>query len=122
MDIFSATNKQVTQTTAPIVDTSMNTKRAVESTNETAKTQKDQAHDAKSIRKKLDNTIKHLNNDMKALDTNVMFGFNDKIDEMFVNVTERSTGKVIRKIPTEEAMKLSEKMKEIVGMIFDKKG
>ena len=49
-------------------------------------------------------------------------GFNDKIDAMFVNVMERSTGKMIRKIPTEEAMSLAEKMKEIVGMIFDKKG
>ncbi len=118
MDIFSATNKQVAQTTAP----SMSVRRAVESTNETAKSQKDQAPDTKNIKKELNNTVKHLNDNMKALDTNVMFGFNDKIDAMFVNVTERSTGKVIRRIPTEEAMKLSEKMKEIVGMIFDKKG
>ena len=122
MDIFSATNKQVAQTTAPTVDTSTSVRRAVESTNETAKSQKDQATDTKNIKKELNNTVKHLNDNMKALDTNVMFGFNDKIDAMFVNVTERSTGKVIRRIPTEEAMKLSEKMKEIVGMIFDKKG
>ncbi|MCF6172714.1 MAG: flagellar protein FlaG [Campylobacteraceae bacterium] len=122
MDIFSATNKQVSQATQPSVDTSMNVRKAVESTNETSKSQKDQMPDAKDIKQQLNNTIKHLNDNMKALDTNVMFGFNDKIDVMFVNVTERSTGKVIRKIPTEEAMKLSEKMKEIVGMIFDKKG
>ncbi|NCD12804.1 MAG: flagellar biosynthesis protein FlaG, partial [Epsilonproteobacteria bacterium] len=31
-------------------------------------------------------------------------------------------GKTIRKIPTEEAMDLSAKMREIVGIIFDKKG
>jgi len=122
MDIFSATNKQVAQATAPTVDTSMNTRRAVESTNETAKSQKDQTPDTKNIRKELNNTVKHLNDNMKALDTNVLFGFNDKIDTMFVNVTERSTGKVIRTIPTKEAMSLSEKMQEIVGMIFDKKG
>ena len=41
---------------------------------------------------------------------------------MFVDVVERSTGKAIRKIPTEEAMLLSEKMQEIIGTIFDKKG
>jgi flagellar protein FlaG len=29
---------------------------------------------------------------------------------------------MIRKIPTEEAMALSEKMREIIGTIFDKKG
>jgi flagellar protein FlaG len=122
MDIFSVANKQVSQATAPKVDTSINARRAVDSTNETSKTQKDQIPDAKNVSKKLDRTIKHLNDSMNALDTNVVFGFNDKIDTMFVNVTERSTGKIIRKIPTEEAMKLSEKMQEIVGMIFDKKG
>jgi flagellar protein FlaG len=122
MEIFSATNKQVSQATAPKVDASINARKAVESTSETAKSQKDQMPDAKSIKKELNNTVKHLNDNMKALDTNIMFGFNDKIDIMFVNVTERSTGRVIRKIPTEEAMKLSEKMKEIIGMIFDKKG
>ncbi|NOX14545.1 MAG: flagellar biosynthesis protein FlaG [Epsilonproteobacteria bacterium] len=122
MDIFSATSKQVPQATQATVDTSMNVKKTVESTKETAKTQKDQMPDAKSIKQQLNNTIKHLNEHMKSLDTNVTFGFNDKIDILFVNVMERSTGKIIRRIPTEEAMKLSEKMKEIVGMIFDKKG
>ena len=122
MDIFSVTNKQVAQNTQPSVDTSMNTKRSVEKVEQSTDVSKKQSLDKKDIKQKLDNTIKHLNEHMKSLDTNVKFGFNDKIDTMFVNVMERSTGKIIRKIPTEEAMKLSEKMKEIVGMIFDKKG
>jgi len=122
MDIFSATSKQVAQTTAPTVDTSIHARRAVEHTDENTKVQKDNIPDAKGIKKKLTNTVKHLNEHMTTLDTNILFGFNDKIDTMFVSVTEKSTGKIIRRIPTEEAMKLSEKMKEIVGMIFDKKG
>ena len=122
MDIFSVTNKQVAQNSQPSVDTSMNTKRSVEKVEQSTDVSKKQSLDKKDIKQKLDNTIKHLNEHMKSLDTNVKFGFNDKIDTMFVNVMERSTGKIIRKIPTEEAMKLSEKMKEIVGMIFDKKG
>ncbi len=119
MDIFSATNKQVTQ---PTVDTSMSTKRSVEKVATNTKIDEKLMTNKNDIKQKLDNTVKHLNEHMKSLDTNVSFGFNDKIDTMFVNVMERSTGKIIRKIPTEEAMKLSEKMKEIVGMIFDKKG
>ncbi|MDY0264458.1 MAG: flagellar protein FlaG, partial [Sulfurospirillum cavolei] len=70
----------------------------------------------------LEKTVKELNEQMDMLDTNLKFGFNDKIDIMYVNVMEKSTGKLIRKFPTEEAMNLSAKMKEIVGMIFDKKG
>ena len=119
MDVFSATNKQVTQ---PTIDTSIQTKRSVGKVEQNTNTDKKQSLNPKDMKLKLDNTIKHLNEHMKSLDTNITFGFNDKIDIMFVNVIEKSTGKVIRKIPTEEAMKLSEKMKEIVGMIFDKKG
>ncbi len=122
MDIFSATNKQAVQSAQPTVDTSMSTRRSVEKVEQNADASKKQSLDKKDIKQQLNNTIKHLNDHMKSLDTNITFGFNDKIDTMFVNVMERSTGKIIRKIPTEEAMDLSEKMKEIVGMIFDKKG
>ncbi len=122
MDIFSVANKQVSQATQPRVESTASTRNTVEQTNSSAKTQKDQIPDAKNIKSQLNKTIKHLNEHMKALDTNVTFGFNDKIDSMFVSVMEKNTGTIIRKIPTEEAMKLSEKMKEIVGMIFDKKG
>jgi len=122
MDIFSATNKQVTQ---PNIETS---------TNISTNTRKNIKYDnnvnlSNSVKKvsmpskeELKNTIENLNKHMDSLDTNIKFGFDDKIEQMFVNVMERSTGKIIRKIPSEEAMKISEKMREIVGMIFDKKG
>ncbi len=122
MDVFSTTSKQVAQQSTPTVDTAKVQTRAVEQSHESAKTQKDQMLDKEEIKKSLDNTVKNLNKQMEELDTNVKFGFNDKIDTLFVDVMERSTGKIIRKIPSEEAMKLSERMKEIVGMIFDKKG
>jgi flagellar protein FlaG len=41
---------------------------------------------------------------------------------MYVSVMEKMSGKVIRKIPTEVAMKLTETMQEFVGTIFDEKG
>ena len=112
MDIFSVANKQVTQ---PGIETSTNIRKTV---TPSAKIEKNIV----PSKNELKNTIEHLNKHMEDLDTNVKFGFNDKVEHMFVNVMERSTGKIIRKIPTEEAMKISEKMKEIVGMIFDKKG
>jgi flagellar protein FlaG len=121
MDIFSTTSKQIETTTAPKVQQQAPV-RQVEQSNETTKSVKDNQQDTKSISEQLDYTVKELNKQMESLETNVTFGFNDKIDTMFVNVMERSTGKMIRKIPTEEAMSLAEKMKEIVGMIFDKKG
>lgn len=117
MDVFSATSKQVETTTAPKVQAQAPV-RQVEQSSDTTKGSKD----SKTVTDQLSNTVKELNKQMETLDTNVTFGFNDKIDAMFVSVMERSTGKMIRKIPTEEAMTLAERMKEIVGMIFDKKG
>ena len=61
------------------------------------------------------------NENLSSLNTNIRFGYNDKIDSMFINVTEKDTGNLIRKIPTEQAMKLTEHFRDIIGMIFDKK-
>ncbi|DAB37074.1 MAG: flagellar biosynthesis protein FlaG [Epsilonproteobacteria bacterium] len=122
MDIFSATSKHVEATTTPKSANVMPTKQVEhysETTDANPDNQKDQTKDVKAS---LEKTVKELNEQMDMLDTNLKFGFNDKIDIMYVNVMEKSTGKLIRKFPTEEAMNLSAKMKEIVGMIFDKKG
>ena len=122
MDIFSATNKQVTQ---PNIETSTNistnTRKNIKYDNNVNLSNSEKKVSMPS-KEELKNTIENLNKHMDSLDTNIKFGFNDKIEQMFVNVMERSTGKIIRKIPSEEAMKISEKMREIVGIIFDKKG
>ena len=122
MDIFSATSKQVETATAPKAQTAPIEVRHVENSNQATKSARENRQNEEEIKEALNSTVENLNKQMEILDTNVKFGFNDKIDAMFVNVMERSTGKMIRKIPTEEAMSLAEKMKEIVGMIFDKKG
>ncbi|WP_442765467.1 FlaG family protein [Sulfurospirillum cavolei] len=122
MDIFSATSKHVEATTTPKSANVMPTKQ-VEHYSETTDANPDNQQDqTKDVKASLEKTVKELNEQMDMLDTNLKFGFNDKIDIMYVNVMEKSTGKLIRKFPTEEAMNLSAKMKEIVGMIFDKKG
>lgn len=120
MDIFSATSKQVEAATAPKV-TNQAPVRQVEQTADTSKVNQQQNQE-NDTNKTLTETVDELNKQMDILNTNITFGYNDKINQMFINVIEKSTGKVIRKFPTEEAMSLSAKMKEIVGIIFDKKG
>ena len=122
MDIFSSTSKQVeSAVSAPKAQAPMQT-REVETSHQMAKSARENEQNKQDVTEKLNATVEKLNDNMKALDTNVKFGFNDEINIMFVNVMERSSGKMIRKIPTEEAMLLSEKMQEIIGTIFDKKG
>ena len=122
MDIFSSTSKQVeSMVSTPKTQAPVQT-REVENSHQMTKSDKENVQNKQDVTEKLNATVEKLNDNMKALDTNVKFGFNDEINVMFVNVMERSTGKMIRKIPTEEAMLLSEKMQEIIGTIFDKKG
>ena len=128
MDIFSAASKQVDtkqnyNNDYPNVSKSESVKQqSVQSGTPTTSSDIKNKRDMQKIQKDLDNTVKKLNSQMDSLSINIKFGFNDKLDSMYVNVTEKSTGKLIRKIPSEEAMKIAEKMKEIIGMIFDKKG
>ncbi|MCR6570095.1 FlaG family protein [Campylobacter insulaenigrae] len=73
-----------------------------------------------NLNEKLKDATDKLNKQMETLETNVRFAYNDKINEMYVNVTEKNTGRLIRKIPTDEVMKLIEHFKGVIGTIFDK--
>jgi len=124
MDIFSATSKQIdsTQNYGAEYTNTMTSKTQQTNNAPTTSSEVKNKRDMEQIQKDMDSTVKRLNEQMDSLNINIRFGFNDKIDSLYVNVTEKSTGKLIRKIPSEEAMKIAEKMKEIIGMIFDKKG
>ena len=78
--------------------------------------------DEKEIKKKLQEITDQLNKEMDTLNTTIRFGFDDKIDEMYVSVVDTKDNRVIRQIPSEEAMRLAAKMRELVGMLFDEKG
>ncbi|EKG0062887.1 flagella length regulator FlaG [Campylobacter jejuni] len=69
----------------------------------------------RGVSEKLADITKKLNEQMDSLDTNVRFGYSDKIGSMYISVTEKSTG-----IPSEEAMRLAEYFRDVIGMIFDK--
>ncbi|EKK7147920.1 flagella length regulator FlaG [Campylobacter jejuni] len=71
------------------------------------------------VSEKLADITKKLNEQMDSLDTNVRFGYSDKIGSMYI-MTEKSTGREIRQIPSEEAMRLAEYFRDVIGMIFDK--
>ncbi len=75
-----------------------------------------------SEKAKLNETTKEFNKMSDELNLDVRFAYNDKIDQFYLNVIDKSTGKIIRKLPSEEAMKISESMKDLVGTLFDKKG
>ncbi len=74
----------------------------------------------KFTEQELDEASKNLNKVAESLDLNIKFAYDDKLEELYVLIYEKSTDKLLRKIPSEDAMNLSIKMKEIVGVLFDK--
>lgn len=64
---------------------------------------------------------KNMNKSLNPLSTNVQFEFGEDIGGLYINVIDSTTDTVIRRFPSEDAVRLSERMKEIVGMMFDKK-
>jgi flagellar protein FlaG len=78
--------------------------------------------DKKIENKDLKKIIDELNNTMNSLNTSLKFSFDDKINTLTVKVVDTKTDEVIREFPPKEAIKLMEKMKEVVGLLFDKKG
>ncbi len=127
MEIFKATAQQQMNTFVGPEATSTQRVSAAEQT----KIQQDSlldaankaqnAQDGEQIERSLSEAIDKLNENMADLGTNIRFGYNDKIDYMFVNVMEANSGNIIRKIPTEQAMKLTEHFRDVIGLIFDKK-
>jgi flagellar protein FlaG len=73
-------------------------------------------------KEKLEELTKKLNKEMGKLNPDIEFTFNEKINNFVVNVIDKNTDKVIRKIPSDEAIKIMEKMKELTGALFDEKG
>jgi flagellar protein FlaG len=71
-------------------------------------------------KEKLDTIVSELNKEIKPISTDLSFGYSSDIDQLIVEVKNNLTGEVIRTLPSKEALNLAKKMKELVGLIFDK--
>ena len=50
---------------------------------------------------------------------NIRFEFDQESETYFVNVIDTRTNDIIRKYPNEEAVQLTEKLNELMGVLFD---
>ena len=67
------------------------------------------------------NITLNLNNIAKKENLDIGFEYNHELEESYISIKDNDTGKVIRKIPSEEALKFREGMKELIGILFDRK-
>ena len=78
----------------------------------------------KTVKEPDSSCIKELVADVqnKLNDTEPHFSVHEPSGKMAITVTEKSSGKFIREIPSSEILQTAFKMDEMVGMIFGKNG
>ncbi|RAX53178.1 hypothetical protein CCY99_06180 [Helicobacter sp. 16-1353] len=76
----------------------------------------------KELEQKLLDLTKELNKEMESINTNLLFDYEDSISSLVLTIKQRDSGEVIRKIPTDEALELMKKMRDIISVILDTKG
>lgn len=74
------------------------------------------------LEKRLLELAKDLNKEMKFINTSLMFDYEDSISSLVLTIKQRDSGEIIRKIPTDEAMELMKKMRDIISVILDARG
>jgi flagellar protein FlaG len=66
--------------------------------------------------------VQELNAAMKVVNTNLSFSIDNITKQTVVTVTDENTHEVIRQIPSEEMLKVSERIAELLGVLFDHAG
>jgi flagellar protein FlaG len=65
--------------------------------------------------------VEDLNNALQNLNVKRQFEVDKEVDKVIVKVIDSEQKEVIRQIPSEEAIKLSKNIKEMLGLLFDSK-
>ncbi|MGL2535647.1 FlaG family protein [Helicobacter pylori] len=95
-----------------------NTINTIESTIDESKT----TIDPDQYKPKLELLSERLNEEMKRIGTDINFSYNDTIKGLVVSVKDANGDKVLREIPSKEAVELMQRMRDVIGIIFDKRG
>ncbi|MEH6826225.1 MAG: flagellar protein FlaG [Motiliproteus sp.] len=76
---------------------------------------------AKVSAEKLRASVDKLNQFMKEGQRSLAFSVDDSAEQVVVRVTDRESNELVRQIPTEEALAISEHLDSVMGMLFSEK-
>jgi len=96
-------------------------KKATQSVAKEVKVDTEKANQ-KDLKQELQNIVAALNKEMAPMNSDIKFGFQEEAKTFYVSVVDVKNDQIIRKYPSDEAMQLMSKMREVVGSIFDQKG
>ena len=75
--------------------------------------------DVEELRKKVDEAISRLNDQLQESQTKLGFQVDQVTDSLVIKVMNKQTGELVRQIPTEVAVKLLQNPQEIKGLLLD---
>lgn len=67
----------------------------------------------------VEKAIQRANELAQSLSRKLSFNYDDRINKIVVRVMEGGSDKLVRQIPTEEMIRLSVRMDEVMGMLID---
>lgn len=102
------------------IDHSAKTEAVVMKDN-TQQQQKNVAVKGQTSEEQIKSAVKDLNIALKSLNVKREFEVNKDIDRVVVTLMDSEKKEVIRQIPSEEAVKLSKNIREMIGLLFDSK-
>jgi len=75
----------------------------------------------KITRQDVQQAIQQANQEMSSMpNESIQFGYEEKLGQLFVQVTDKTSGEVIREIPSKEFIQHRIFMREMVGLLLDK--
>ncbi|RDU60912.1 flagellar protein FlaG [Helicobacter sp. MIT 14-3879] len=80
----------------------------------------DKRRDA-ALQEQLLHLSRQLQEEMKRVNTNIDFSYNEEIKGLVVTVRDATGERIIREIPSKEAIELMRKMRDLIGNIFDER-
>lgn len=66
----------------------------------------------------LEGAVSSINDFVQTIRRDLNFDLDDSSGKMFIRVTDRSTGKVVRQIPSEDALRLAENLEQARSLLF----
>jgi flagellar protein FlaG len=79
----------------------------------------DLGFDAKEVRQNLSEAIDRLNQQLQSNGRDLSFQMNEELNRPVITVHNIQTGEVVRKIPSEEVIRLAHSLEEGKGLFFN---
>ena len=128
-------NSGKTSYVPPVSDTSGNSVKVVNDTQQVAQTTngsndgsnnqngvKNQANENRKVAKStIDSTISETNSKIKMSNTQLQYSIDKDTQRICIKIIDKDTDKVIREVPPEETLEAIKKIWEIAGIIVDEK-